>query len=61
MCSEENPARGHRTLLVGRVLIEHGFVLNHIRGNGELEKQIELIINTAKELEESKNQQLSFF
>jgi uncharacterized protein (DUF488 family) len=61
MCSEENPVSCHRTLLVGRVLIENGFVLSHIRGNGEVETQEELEKNNSIEIEYSKNQQLSLF
>jgi len=61
MCGEENPKNCHRTLLVGRVLIEHGFVLNHIRGNGELETQSEIDINNSIEIKDSKNHQLSLF
>jgi len=61
MCSEENPFNCHRTLLVGRALIEIGFILNHIRGNGELEVQEELNISNAIEIEQPKNQQLSLF
>lgn len=37
MCSEENPARCHRSLLVGRRLVELGVKVNHIRGDGRLE------------------------
>ena len=37
MCSEENPARCHRSLLVGRRLIELGVKVCHIRGDGRLE------------------------
>jgi len=42
MCSEENPAECHRTLLVGRVLAEHGVEVLHIRGDGRLQTQAEL-------------------
>ncbi len=59
MCSEEDPSNCHRTLLVGRVLIENGFAINHIRGNGELERQEKL--SDAIEGVHSKNQQLSLF
>jgi uncharacterized protein (DUF488 family) len=31
MCSEEDPSRCHRNLLIGRRLAELGFVINHIR------------------------------
>jgi uncharacterized protein (DUF488 family) len=36
LCSEEDPARCHRRLLVGRALEERGFVLRHIRGDGSI-------------------------
>ena len=37
LCSEENPARCHRKLLVGRALEELGFTLRHIRGDGSIQ------------------------
>lgn len=37
MCSEENPARCHRSLLVARRLMELGIKVCHIRGDGRLE------------------------
>lgn len=37
LCSEENPARCHRRLLVGRALEELGFTLRHIRGDGSIQ------------------------
>jgi uncharacterized protein (DUF488 family) len=37
LCSEEDPARCHRRLLVGRVLEERGFSLRHIRGDGSIQ------------------------
>jgi uncharacterized protein (DUF488 family) len=37
LCSEEDPARCHRRLLVGRALEERGFTLRHIRGDGSLQ------------------------
>ena len=36
LCSEEDPTRCHRRLLVGRALEERGFVLRHIRGDGNI-------------------------
>jgi uncharacterized protein (DUF488 family) len=36
LCSEENPARCHRRLLVGRALEERGIALRHIRGDGNV-------------------------
>src|SRR5918994_6978774 len=37
LCSEENPIRCHRRLLVGRALEEIGFTLRHIRGDGSIQ------------------------
>ena len=37
LCSEEDPARCHRRLLVGRALEERGITLRHIRGDGSIQ------------------------
>ena len=37
LCGEENPAHCHRRLLIGRVLMERGHTMLHIRGDGCLE------------------------
>ena len=37
VCGEEDPAHCHRRLLIGRVLIERGHTMQHIRGDGRLE------------------------
>lgn len=37
LCSEEDPARCHRRLLVGRALEEHGLAMRHIRGDGSIQ------------------------
>jgi uncharacterized protein (DUF488 family) len=42
MCNEENPAECHRRLLVGRVLVEKGVRVLHIRGDGRIEPEEEL-------------------
>ena len=39
LCSEEDPARCHRRLLVGRALEELGFTLRHIRGDGSIQTE----------------------
>ncbi len=39
MCSEEDPADCHRSLLVGRVLHSGGVTMMHIRGDGRLETE----------------------
>ena len=42
LCSEEDPARCHRRLLVGRVLEERGITLLHIRGDGSIVTEDEM-------------------
>jgi uncharacterized protein (DUF488 family) len=37
MCSEENPSRCHRRLLVSKVLLERGMTVAHIRKGGQVE------------------------
>ena len=39
LCSEEDPARCHRRLLVGRVLGERGVAVRHIRGDGSVQTE----------------------
>jgi uncharacterized protein (DUF488 family) len=39
LCSEEDPHVCHRRLLVGRVLLERGVTLHHIRGDGRVETE----------------------
>lgn len=43
MCAEEHPLNCHRRLLIGRVLRERGIALDHIRGDGTLQTEDELI------------------
>jgi uncharacterized protein (DUF488 family) len=42
LCSEEDPARCHRRLLVGRALEKRGITLRHIRGDGSVEIEDEV-------------------
>ena len=42
LCSEEDPARCHRRLLVGRALEERGITLLHIRGDGSVVTEEEM-------------------
>jgi len=42
LCSEENPTRCHRRLLVGRALEERGITLRHIRGDGSVETESDM-------------------
>jgi uncharacterized protein (DUF488 family) len=48
MCGEEDPAHCHRRLLVGRVLIEHGHQVLHIRGDGRVETDAEVAADSGK-------------
>jgi uncharacterized protein (DUF488 family) len=42
LCAEENPAACHRRLLVGRVLLDCGFQVDHIRGDGRVQTEEEI-------------------
>jgi uncharacterized protein (DUF488 family) len=42
LCAEENPAACHRRLLIGRVLLEHGIQVDHIRGDGRVQTEEEV-------------------
>jgi uncharacterized protein (DUF488 family) len=44
LCSEENPAVCHRHLLIGRVLRGHGIAVEHIRGDGRLQSETDLLL-----------------
>lgn len=46
LCSEESPLACHRRLLVGRVLVDRGIVVGHIRGDGRLQTEAELATST---------------
>jgi uncharacterized protein (DUF488 family) len=50
MCSEEDPAHCHRRLLIGRVLLERGAHLLHIRGDGSLQPEAEVAAASRKPL-----------
>lgn len=39
MCSEEDPTSCHRRLLVSKVLLEEGWTIGHIRGDGRCESE----------------------
>jgi uncharacterized protein (DUF488 family) len=52
MCSEEDPAHCHRRLLIGRVLIERGAQLQHIRGDGSLQEEQQVAESSGKALVE---------
>lgn len=42
LCSEEDPRRCHRRLLVTRVLTAHGIPVLHIRGDGSVVREADL-------------------
>jgi uncharacterized protein (DUF488 family) len=42
LCAEENPAACHHRLLIGKVLLDHGIAVDHIRGDGRLQSESEL-------------------
>jgi uncharacterized protein (DUF488 family) len=59
LCSEENPSNCHRRLLVGRILQNYDVNLQHIRGNGRVQSEEELLDeDRTREKDES---QLRFF
>jgi uncharacterized protein (DUF488 family) len=43
MCSEENPANCHRRLLVGRVLLNEGVEVLHIRADGSIQSEEQIL------------------
>ena len=43
LCGEENPSNCHRRLLVGKVLRNYNVNLQHIRGNGRVHSEEELL------------------
>lgn len=50
MCGEEDPAHCHRRLLVARVLIERGHEVLHIRGDGRVESDEAVALESGKSL-----------
>lgn len=48
MCSEEDPATCHRHLLIGHVLTKQGVDLLHIRSDGHIQNEKELISREEK-------------
>lgn len=42
LCSEEDPAVCHRSLLIGRVLADQGIAVEHIRGDGTVQSEAEM-------------------
>lgn len=50
MCSEEDPSACHRRLLIAKVLLEDGWTIGHIRGDGRCEVETEPIALSAGSL-----------
>jgi uncharacterized protein (DUF488 family) len=42
LCAEENPAACHRRLLIGRVLLQRGIQVAHVRGDGRVQTEEEV-------------------
>ena len=53
MCSEEDPAHCHRRLLIGRVMIERGACVEHIRGDGAIQQEAQVAAASGKTLIEA--------
>lgn len=58
LCSEEDPIRCHRRLLIARSLLGRGFVIDHIRGDGRLEPEAEVQVRYERELPDGKQLRL---
>lgn len=43
MCSEENPVNCHRRFLIGRVMADHEITIQHIRKDGRIQSEAEVI------------------
>jgi uncharacterized protein (DUF488 family) len=53
LCSEEDPAHCHRRLLVGRVLMERGAELLHLRSDGQVQTEAAVAAASGKALVEA--------
>lgn len=53
LCAEEDPTGCHRRLLVGRVLAGRGVTVQHIRGDGRIETEHELVATAARKARRS--------
>lgn len=58
LCSEEDPAVCHRHLLIGRVLSDEGTTLQHVRGDGSIESDVDVAVRSGTG---AINRQPSFF
>jgi len=57
LCSEEDPSGCHRRLLIGRVLAMRGIRLDHIRGDGRIQTEEDLL---SKEHDQTGGQPMLF-
>lgn len=57
-CGEEDPTDCHRRFLVGKTLSKHGIIVYHIRGDGYLQEEKDLVTSS---IYKGKNRQLSLF
>jgi len=53
LCSEEDPARCHRHLLIGRVLRQRGVPVSHIRRDGRIETEVDLATSETGEVHQA--------
>jgi uncharacterized protein (DUF488 family) len=44
MCGEEDPSRCHRRKLIARTLIQRSITVEHIRGDGKLHNEEDLLL-----------------
>jgi hypothetical protein len=58
LCAEEDPLHCHRRRLVGRVLLDRGFGLEHLRGDGRVESETAVAFRSDAARQDS---QLSLF
>jgi len=59
LCGEENPSNCHRRLLVGKVLGNYDVNLQHIRGNGRVKPEEDLLVE--EESKQKDDSQLGLF
>ena len=48
MCSEEDPHECHRRLLIAKTLVDEGVTVRHIRGDGRLQTEEDLLLEATK-------------
>jgi uncharacterized protein (DUF488 family) len=58
LCSEENPSICHRRLLIARMLVRQGVEVGHIRGDGNVQSEEDLMKTEAAEAGDGQQQAL---